>query len=62
MLVIGLDQFDSVGKRLISTLQDVADNALPLKLIEELNEKMGTRGLLWPAVYESLEKVTLVDP
>ena len=62
MLVIGLDQFDSVGKRLISTLQDVADNALPLKLIEELNEKMGTRGLLWPAVYESLENVTLVDP
>ena len=40
----------------------VADNALPLKMIEELNEKMGTRGLLWPAVYESLGKVTLVDP
>ncbi len=61
MLVIGLDQFDSVGKRLISTLQDVADNALPLKLIEELNEKMGTRGLLWPGVFESLEKTALLD-
>ena len=61
MLIIGLDQFDSVGKRLSSALQDVADNALPLKLIEELNDKMKTRGLLWPGVYESLEKVTLAD-
>ena len=42
-------------------MQDVADNALPLKLIEELNDKMKTRGLLWPGVYESLEKVTLAD-
>ena len=61
MLVVGLDQFDSVGKRLISTLQDVAENALPLKLIEELNDKMGTRGLLWPGVFESLEMSNLVD-
>ena len=61
MLVITLDQFDSIGRRLISTLQDVAEHALPLKLIEELDEKMTSRRLLWPEVYESLEKSRLLD-
>ena len=61
MLVITLDEFDSIGKRLISALQDVAENALPLKLIEELDERLTARGLLWPKVYESLEKTRLID-
>ena len=61
MVVIGLDQFDNIGKKLISTLVDVAENALPLKLIDELNQQMNTRGLIWPGVFDSLEKATLVD-
>ena len=61
MVVIGLDQFDNIGKKLISTLLDVAENALPLKLIDELSQQMNTRGLIWPGVFDSLEKVTLVD-
>ena len=61
MVVIGLDQFDNIGKKLISTLVDVAENALPLKLIDELNQQMNARGLVWPTVVDSLEKETLVD-
>ena len=61
MLVIGLEEFDSIGKRLVTTLQDAAENALPLKLVEELNNQMRTRGLLWPGVYESLRKASLID-
>ncbi len=61
MQVITLDQFNDIGKRLISTVQDVAENALPLRLVEELNEKMRARGLVWPDVYESLEKSHLFD-
>ena len=61
MLVITLDQFDSVGRRLISALQDVTENALPMRLIEELSAKMTARDLLWPRVYESLEKSQLLD-
>ena len=61
MLVIRLEQFESIGKKLISTLQDVAENALPLRLGEELNDRMRSRGLLWPDVFESLEKKTLSD-
>ena len=61
MLVISLEQFDNIGERLISTIQDVAENALPLKLVEELSAQMEARGLLWPGVYESLEKSCLLD-
>ena len=61
MVVIGLDQFDNIGKKLISTLVDVAENVLPLKLIDELSQQMNTRGLIWPGVFDSLEKETLVD-
>ena len=61
MVVIELEQFDSIGKKLVSTIQDVAENALPLKLIEELNNKMTARGLLWPSVYKSLEKSLLLE-
>ncbi len=61
MLVITLDQFDNVGRRLIGTLQDVAEKALPLKLIEELDEKMKSRRLLWPDVFDSLDKSRLIE-
>ena len=61
MVVIELEQFDSVGKKLVSTIQDVAENALPLKLVEELNGKMTARGLLWPSVYKLLEKSLLLE-
>ncbi|MDE2716265.1 MAG: DEAD/DEAH box helicase, partial [Chloroflexota bacterium] len=61
MLVIELDQFHSVGKRLVSTIQDVAANAIALQLFEELTDKMTARGLLWPEVYESLEKSLLIE-
>ena len=60
MLSIELEQFESVGTRLISTLQDVADNTLPLRLVEELYERMKSRGLLWPEIFESLKKTPLI--
>ena len=61
MQVVNLGQFNDIGKRLLSTVQDVTENALPLRLIEELNEKMRARGLVWPDVYESIEKSPLID-
>ena len=61
MLVIELEQFENIGKRLVSTIQDVAENALALKLVEELNDKMTSRGLVWPSVFESLEKSLLLE-
>ena len=61
MLVIELGQFERIGRRLVSTMQDVVENALPLRLVEELNDKMEARGLLWPSVYESLEKSLLLE-
>ena len=61
MVVIELKQFDGIGKKLVSTIQDVAENALPLKLVEELNDKMTARGLLWPSVYKSLERSLLLE-
>ena len=61
MLVIELDQFHSIGKKLVSTIQDVADNAIALQLVEELTDKMTARSLLWPDVYESIEKTPLIE-
>ena len=61
MVVIGLDQFDNIGKKLIGTMFNVTENALPLKFIDELNQQMNARSLVWPTVVDSLEKETLVD-
>ena len=61
MMVIELKEFQRISKRLVSTIQDVAENALPLKLIEELNEKMKARGLVWPNVYKAIRKSKLLE-
>ena len=61
MFVVELEQFDGIGKKLISTLQDISGNTLQLTLVQELNNEMKTRGLLWPDVLESMDKTTLFD-
>lgn len=61
MRVIELEQFAIIGRKLVGTIQDVAESALPLELLGELNDKMAARGLLWPNVYESLEKSVLLE-
>lgn len=54
-LVIGLDQFQSLGQRLVATLNDIAGTALPLTLRATVDEKFRERGLMWPESFNSLE-------
>ena len=55
MRVIELRQFEELGKKLVSALQDVAENAIPLSLSSDLHETMKNRGLLYPEVLQLLE-------
>ena len=59
MKVAELRHFEELGQRLISTLRDVATQAIPLSLGKDLNEVMNQRGLIDPQVVLSLEMSTL---
>lgn len=54
-LVIGLDQFQRLGERLVATLNDIAGAALPLTLRASVDERLRERGLIWPECFNSLE-------
>ena len=61
MRVIELRQFDELGQKLVSALQDVAVQAIPLSLSHDLHEIMRNRGLLYPDVFLSLVMSVLPD-
>lgn len=58
-LVIELNQFNDLSERLIATLKDAANEVLPLTLANTLNEMFKKRTLLWPEVFNTLEKYHL---
>ena len=59
MRVVELRQFEGLGQRLVSALQDVSVQAIPLSLSNDLHEVMKSRGLLYPDVLVSLEMSVL---
>lgn len=58
-LVLGLDQFQQLGERLVATLNDIAGAALPLTLRALVDEKFRERGLMWPECLKTLESHVL---
>jgi tetratricopeptide (TPR) repeat protein len=54
--VIELNQFNALSERLIATLKDAANEALPLTLANTLNEMFKKRTLLWPEIFNTLER------
>ena len=61
MKVVELRQFEDLGKRLVSSLQDAASQALPLNFGNVLYEVMRSRRLLYPQVLKSLDLIILQD-
>ena len=61
MRVIELRQLEELGQKLVSALQDVAENAIPLSLVNDLHETMKNRGLLYPGLFQSLEMSSLQE-
>ena len=61
MRVVELNQFQELGQRLVSALQDAAVQAIPLSLSKDLDEVMRRRGLMYPEVVLSLEMSVLQD-
>ena len=59
MRVAELRLFEELGQRLISALEDVAAQTMPLSLGRDLNEVMNQRGLNYPDVVSSLEMTVL---
>ncbi|MES9825000.1 MAG: DEAD/DEAH box helicase family protein [Candidatus Thiodiazotropha endolucinida] len=60
-LVIELDQFNALSESLIAAINDAANVALPLTLINTLYQIFNERTLLWPDVFNTLEKHHLKD-
>ena len=61
MMVVELDQFKDLSEKLVSALQDAAEQAIPLSLANDLHEVIRNRGLLYPEVFLSLEMSSLQD-
>ena len=55
MRVVELRQFEELGKKLVSALQDAPRQAMPLTLRNDLHQVMQNRGLLYPDVFLSLD-------
>ena len=61
MLVIEMSQFNVLGQRLVAALRDATTDAIALELRSNLVEQFEERDLMWPGVFESLEKTKLRD-
>lgn len=56
VLVVELEQFHLLGERLVAALSDVIANALPATVASELNALFSERELLWPSVFNLVDK------
>ena len=54
MRVVELKQFEKLGQRLVSALQDVAQRTIPLSLQRDLDSMLEERGLVYPEAATSL--------
>ena len=61
MQVIELQQFYKIGQRLVAAFQDVTASAIPLSLRPELHNMLQERGLMFPEVFDALDKHILSD-
>ena len=61
VLVMELSEFKNVGTRLVAALGDAVSRALPITLRSVLDDVLGERELLWPAVFEAMAKTRLQD-
>ena len=61
MKVVELQQFEELGQKLVSALQDAASEAIPLTLSIELHNVMKSRCLLYPKALQSMDMITLQD-
>ena len=59
--IVELEQFEELGGRLVSAMQDAAKQAKPLCLNIVLHEVMKSRDLLYPKVLQSLDMSVLQD-
>ena len=59
MKVVELQQFCNLGKQLVEVLRYVSKKAMPISLENELNSAIEERGLLYPAVIQSLDTHSL---
>ena len=61
MVVMELQQFSKLAEKLITAFEDASEGVLPLELGSRLHEIMTNRDLLFPDVFNSLDKATLTE-
>ena len=61
MVVMELQQFSKLAEKLVTALEDASEGTLPLELGSRLHEIMANRGLLFPDVFNRLDKATLSE-
>lgn len=61
ILVVELQAFDDLSKKLMAVYQDIVSAALPITLRATVGEYVAQRDLLWPSVLEGMNHCRLVD-
>ena len=60
-MVIELSEFKAIAERLRAALEDICTQALPITLPQKVFEVFKKRDLLWPDLYEQVNKSRLRD-
>jgi hypothetical protein len=61
IVVIEIATLSELAQRLTAGLEDVCARATPITLMDSIQQVLAERGLLWPRVYEGLQKRRLRD-
>ncbi|MGI8404681.1 MAG: DEAD/DEAH box helicase family protein [Thermomicrobiales bacterium] len=60
IMVIEISEFEQLGKRLKAALSDISATSVPISVAAKTHEILQNCGLLWPEVFETIKRVSLV--